>query len=181
MTPCVARVSRFGSPRRRGGAARRGFTLIEVLATMLLMVILLPVIMEGISLASGVADVARRRNEAIGLAEMQLNNLLSTEDWNNGVQEGNFDTNGDDQAWTADYTWQADINAWPEDEVGLNETIYQMDVTVSWPARNGRDRDSVLLSTLVYDRYDQYNTYQTNLTDSTSSSTSSTGGTTAGG
>lgn len=145
---------------------------------MLLMAILLPVIMEGISLATGAADVARRRNEAIGLAEMQMNYLLSSEDWNNGVQDGTFDADGSDQAWAADYSWHAEVTNWSEDLVGLTETIYQLDITVTWPAKSGRGEDSVTLSTLAYDRYDQYNTYQTNLSAGTSTTT---GGTTVGG
>jgi len=177
MTAVSARFSRSRPPvPRRGGQALAGFTLAEVLATMLLMAILLPVIMEGISLASGVADMARRRTEATGLAEMQLNYLLSSADWNNGILDGNFESNDPSQAWAADYTWHADVTAWSSD---LTQTVYQLDLFVYWPSKNGRDEESISLSTLVYDRYGQYETYQEKLQNGSTSSSST--GTTVGG
>jgi hypothetical protein len=132
--------------------------------------------MEGISLASGAADVARHRNEASGLAEMQLNYLIASGDWNNGVLDGNFGSDGINSGddWAGIYSWHASVSPWSGD---LTETVYELDMTVSWLSKNNRDEDSVSISTLVYDKYDQYNTYQTNL----EANSSTTSGTTAGG
>ena len=48
---------------------RRGFTLVEILATLALVAIILPVAMSGISLALRVADESRRQTEATALAQ----------------------------------------------------------------------------------------------------------------
>ena len=60
--------------RRRGP---RGFSLIEVLAALMLVAIVLPVAMRGLSMASRQASVAARRSQATMLAERQLNEILA--------------------------------------------------------------------------------------------------------
>jgi general secretion pathway protein I len=120
---------------------QRGFTLVEVLATMLMMAIVLPAAMEGISLATRAADDAHRRTEAAGLAQAKLADLVAEGSWQGGVLAGDFSAQG----WP-DYHWQAAVNPWSLDttEVGLQE----IDVTVTWSAR-GR-AESIMLSTLAY-------------------------------
>src|SRR5688500_7535196 len=61
------------SPRRH----HRGFTLAEVLATLVLVGLVLPAVMKGISLALAASDDARRRVEAVGLAENKLTELTA--------------------------------------------------------------------------------------------------------
>ena len=51
---------------------RGGFTLVEVLASLALVAVILPVAMEGVSLAVGAAGLARDRIEAASLAETKL-------------------------------------------------------------------------------------------------------------
>ena len=58
-------------------ATEKGFTLIEVLATLLLLGIVMPVAMRGISIALAAADNARHVAEASALAETKLNDLLT--------------------------------------------------------------------------------------------------------
>ncbi len=120
---------------------RRAFTLIEVLATMLLMAIVLPAAMEGISLATRAADDAHRRTEAAGLAQEKLADLIAEGTWQGGILSGDFSALG----WPQ-YTWQAAVNPWSLDptDVGLQE----IDLTVSWTAR-GRTQ-TITLSTLTY-------------------------------
>ena len=132
------RISNF---RRR--QRRRGFTLIEVLATMLLISIVLPAVMEGIVLGSHVASNARRRSEAAQLAHEKIDELIATVQWNGGAMSGDFSAMG----WP-DYTWQATTNAWAQDTTGLN--LQELDVTVNWTA-NGSPH-SVQVSSLVYVR-----------------------------
>lgn len=116
---------------------RRGMTLIEVLTTVAIMAVALPPIMYGISLATGVAGVARQRAEAANLAQQKLDELVQT------INEGQTPTLsggfGDDYP---QYQWQAEENNWEENNLS------QLTVTVSWTARN-RTLD-VKLTTLVY-------------------------------
>lgn len=138
-------------PRFRGGEKRGrtpfsaragGFTLVEVLATVLLMAIVIPVVDRGLSAATQAAGNARHRTEAAGLAQSKLSELTVNALWQNGNLSGNF---GPD--WP-EYTWQAAVTAWTGDtqEVGLQ----QLDVQVIWTARN--KQESVTVSGLVYVR-----------------------------
>src|SRR4051812_31300269 len=56
---------------------RRGFTLIEVLATMVLLGIIIPVAMRGVSISLAAADKAKHTSQAAALAESKLNDLLT--------------------------------------------------------------------------------------------------------
>ena len=122
-------------PRRP--APRRGFTLIEVLATIVLMGIVLPVAMHGVSLCMRSAQAARQRTEAAGLAEAKLNELLATGDWQSGLLSGDFG-----EAWPA-YRWNGAATEWSD------PTLQELSVRVTWTTR-GMERD-VTLTTLVYD------------------------------
>jgi len=122
--------------RRTARASRRAFTLVEALATLVLVAVILPVAMRGISLGSAAASHARRRVEAVALAELKLADLVATDGWQDADLSGDF---GDDYP---DYTWAA---AAAERE---EATLRQLDGHVFWTAR-GAER-SVALSTLVY-------------------------------
>ena len=120
---------------------RRGFTLPEVLATLLIVGIVLPVAMRGITVSLQAAGEARHKVEAGQLAQQKLAELLL--DRANAVSS--FDGSGDfGEAWP-EYTWESRASA-----AALNTTaeIEQVDVTVKWTAQ-GVER-SVTLSTLVY-------------------------------
>ena len=125
--------------RMRGGVS--AFTLVEVLAALLLVAIVLPVVMQGISLATGAASSAKRRTQAASLAQSKLGELVATENWRTGVLSGRFDAfDGDD---AAQYGWRGDLTAWTE------PYVKQLQVHVTWTAPGGED--SVTLSTLVYE------------------------------
>jgi len=121
---------------------RRAFTLIEVLATLLLMAIVLPAVMEGVSIALASASVAHQRTEAGAVAQSQLALLVATGQWSGGVLAGTVPSNG------TTYTWQATVAAWPLDTTTVG--LMQIDMVVTWQSRNGPQ--SVTLSTLTYDR-----------------------------
>jgi prepilin-type N-terminal cleavage/methylation domain-containing protein len=123
------------SPRRRA-ARRRGLTLIEVLATIVLMGIVLPVAMNGISLCLASASIARQKSEAAALAEAKLNELIATGDWQSGMTSGDFG-----EAWP-EFHWTGSTSAWSD------PTVQQLSVRVFWIGR-GQERD-VTLTTLVY-------------------------------
>lgn len=125
-------------PLRPVGRARRaGFTLIEVLAALLIIAIVLPTVMQGVSLCTRAATTARRRNEAGALAESMLSELVATNQWQTGQLSGTF---GDD--WP-DYRWTAEVAPWRQ-----AAEVQQLDLHVTWTARNAEE--SLTLSTLVY-------------------------------
>jgi prepilin-type N-terminal cleavage/methylation domain-containing protein len=143
---------------RPSSRPRRGFTLVEVLATMTLMGIALPVMMNGISVATHCADVAHHRNEAAALAESRLTEIVATGQWSDGTA-----LSGDFSPDWPDYHWTASIGDWTQS--GLE----QIDMHVTWRGRDG-DRE-IVLSTLVYN----------GVNAGTGASGSSTGGTTGAG
>jgi len=124
-------------------ASRRGraFTLIEILATLVLVAIILPVAMSGISLALNTADSSRRETEAAALARTKMDEILATQQWINTALSGDF---APDQP---DYRWSALVSNWQGGNL-QGPQLRQLDVQVTWRQRN-RDR-GITLSTLIY-------------------------------
>jgi general secretion pathway protein I len=121
-----------------GRAVRRagGFTLVEVLVSLVLVGLIMPAAMEGISVAVGVASLAKHRTEAVGLADGLLAEMLATGEWQTGDLSGDFSPD------KPQYRWKLEVLDWEE------TTLRQLDLTVSWDAR-GQER-YVILSTLAY-------------------------------
>jgi len=113
-----------------------GFTFIELLATVVLIGIIMPVAMGSISLCTRLGGQSRRQIEAACLANTKLTELRVTGDWDSGNQRGEFE-----QEWS-DYQWKATVVGWTD------TTMRQLDVTVTWLSQ-GKER-SVTLSTLIY-------------------------------
>ena len=126
----------FSARRLRGPAPRRAFTLVEVMATLVLLAVILPVAMKGIALAVRTAGVARERMEATALAETKLGELLATEAWRNGPLGGDFG------AERPQYDWTAEVSDWEGSVLRL------LTLRVEWISR-GQMR-IVALSTIVY-------------------------------
>jgi prepilin-type N-terminal cleavage/methylation domain-containing protein len=120
-----------------------GFTLVEVLVTLLLIGIVLPAIMHGVTLAMAAGDGARHRNDATQLAKSQLAQLVAGTQWSNTSNlSGDFSPD-----WPG-YQWKAVVQPWDQDTSGMG--IQQIDLTVSWQER-GRT-ETLVLSTLAYQR-----------------------------
>lgn len=115
----------------------RGFTLLEILATFVLVAIIIPVAMEGISLSTKIASDSKRKIEAGILAEQKLTEILITDEWMNGDQDGDF---GEE---FKDYEWNLEVLDWEGEEL-----IRQIDLYVDWIS-SGKNR-SVVISTLAY-------------------------------
>jgi general secretion pathway protein I len=122
--------------RGRRKTARGAFTLVEVLASLALVGIILPVAMAGISLAMGLGDSARHNAEAATLARSRLTEIVATGDWQSDSTQGDF---GDE--WPR-YSWQLNVEDW--EEPGLKE------VTLSVLRPQGRSKRTVTMTTLVY-------------------------------
>lgn len=113
-----------------------GFTFIELLATVVLIAVIMPVAMRSIGLCTRLGGLSRRQIEAASLAEMKMTELTVTGDWENGSQHGSF--GGD---WPG-YEWKVAVTNWTD------TSVRQFDLTVLWESM-GRQRE-VTLSTLVY-------------------------------
>ncbi len=74
----------------------RGFTLIEALAAMLLVAIVLPVVMRGISMATRAGSSAKLQTQAASLAQSKLAELIATRSWKTGDTSGQFSDLYDD-------------------------------------------------------------------------------------
>ncbi len=127
-----------GALRLRHGGL--GFTMLEVLATLVLMGIVLPVAMRGISIALASAGTAKRSIEAAALAESKLNELigvgmLGTGTMNAGTSSGDFGRDWPNYRWVSESSY-ADTD------------LLEISVHVFWPSR-GLER-SVTLTTFIY-------------------------------
>src|SRR5215207_1438217 len=118
--------------RRRGRALdrSRGFTLVEVLATLVLLGIILPIAMRGVSMAMAAASNARRTAEATTLAEAKLNALVADGTWASGSLSGDF------APLQPEYQWSC-LTA--TRDYGLTEVA----VRVTWTDR-GRVREMIV-------------------------------------
>jgi len=112
----------------------QAFTLVEVLAALVLAAVVLPVAMKGISISMAAADMSRQRLEAASLAESKLTEIVATGEWQSGELSGDWE---DD--WP-EYQWQAQTEEW-------EENLRKLEVRVYWD-KAGHQHD-VVLTTLV--------------------------------
>src|SRR5262245_59015289 len=84
-------------PRRQ-----HGFTLPEVLATLVLLGIVVPVAMRGVSVALASAQTAKRQAEAASLAQSKLNQLIADGSWQTSGSSGDFAPDHPDYRWTCE-------------------------------------------------------------------------------
>lgn len=123
-------------PRSTRGGSKRGFTLIEVLTTMVVMAIVLPIAMRGISLTLQAAEMAKRSAIAATLADGKLNELSSSTGLTNaGTNSGDFSPD------YPEYQWQATTTS-------ISLGLEQIDVQVTWHGRDGERKLTV--STVIY-------------------------------
>ena len=137
-------------------ADRRGFTFVEILACLVFLGILVPVVVEGLSLANRASVVAERSATAVGLAENKLGELMLNDAWATGETRGDF---GKD--WP-DYRWESSQSTWEID----NLTVLHVDVFYKV---QGAER-SASLSTLMGQTTTQSSGTQSSGQQSTTSS-----------
>jgi len=135
-----------------------GFTLIEALATLVLIAIVIPAALRGITVALSLGSHTACLSEATLLAQSKMSELLATGSWQDeGTQfQGDFQnelqtSRSSLSARTANearsYRWVATVEEW------LDPSVQELTVYVFWDWRN-RERQ-VKLSTLVYKPEDQ--------------------------
>lgn len=106
-----------------GGHSRRAaFTLAEVLAALLLMAILIPVTMQGVSVASRAGTLGQRKATAMRIAERVLDEQIVAHLVGSGTPYGSI-VEGD-----IIYPWTIRSDAWPEDNQStLNVVTVQVE------------------------------------------------------
>lgn len=108
------------------------FTLVEVLAVLLLMGLVLPVVLRGASLALSASSHARRVAEATSLADQRLEEIILSGNLSAG--SGRFGNPWQDYQWTAIVT-------------ARDYSLTEVAVVVQWQARSRVQ--SVRLATLA--------------------------------
>ena len=101
------------SPSRRGrrGSKAGGFTLAEVLAALLFMAILVPVTMQGVSVASRAGTLGQRKATAMRIAERVLDEQIVNGQLATATPYGNI-VDGD-----VNYPWTMRSEPWTEDSM----------------------------------------------------------------
>jgi type II secretory pathway pseudopilin PulG len=128
-------IHRDGLRWAKAGACVRAFTLVEVLAALLMMAIIIPVAMEGMSVASRAGILGQRKAAAIRVGERILNELIVTGETQQTTSSGTIEQ-GD-----AQYSWSMQSENWTEG------SLLQLTVTVTFTLQ-GNAYD-VRVSTLV--------------------------------
>lgn len=124
--------------RARNCGNTRAFTLAEVLAAMVFMAILIPVALEGLSIASRAGEVAARKSEAGLVAEKILNEAIATTNWNTGGQSGTVRQDN------RDFRWKLNNEAWNHDSNQSGMRLLSVDVTFETQGRDYTLRMSTL-------------------------------------
>ena len=94
---------------RRGSGA---FTLIEVLAALLLMAIIVPVALEGMSVVSRAAVLGQHKAAAMRVAERVLSEQLAVVSQGQPIPTSGSGTETDGDT---SYPWTMQTEAWPQD------------------------------------------------------------------
>jgi prepilin-type N-terminal cleavage/methylation domain-containing protein len=115
---------------------RRGFTIVELLATLVLVGIVLPVVVHGVLLCLDTAAFTTQQAEAAALARSKLDELVVTGEYYESEMEGDF---GEDRP---EYRWTAFVDEWEDSRLA------RLDVLVTWTRR--QQEHEVVLSTLIY-------------------------------
>lgn len=107
-------------PSRIATGSRRAFTLVEVLAALLMMAIVIPVTMEGLSVSSRVGVLGQRKAVAMRVAERMIEEIIAEAQTQQGSSSGTA-LEGD-----MAYPWTMRLENWTED------AMQQLTVTVQF-------------------------------------------------
>lgn len=119
--------------------ARRGFTLVEALASLMLVAVVLPFVIRGVSMSARNAAEADRKATAAMLAQTRLDEVVLSKSWELGDAEGEFDEAYGKEAMR--YTWDLTVGDW-------QSTDYrELVLTVRW--MRGEQERKVALTTVV--------------------------------
>jgi general secretion pathway protein I len=105
---------------RRGSA---GFTLVEVLAALLMMAIVIPIALQGMTIVSRAAVMGQRKTAAMRVAERVLNEQLAVVTQGQSIPASG---SGTEEEGGMSYSWTMTTTVWPQD------TMTQMTVHVTF-------------------------------------------------
>jgi len=128
----MTRYMKTAASSRRSG---RGFSIIEVLATLVLVGLVLPVAVDGILLSLATAGYARNQARAMALAQNIMTEMVAAADYQDAQATGRFEPIGPEYEWTAQW------NDWDDPR------LMQLTVTVVWQQRS--EQREVAVSTLA--------------------------------
>lgn len=113
----------------------RAFTFVEILAALVFLAILVPAVIEGITLSSRASILAERSAIAAELAQNKIDELTLNDTW------ASAETGGDFGADWPGYRWESTQSTWEVDTMTLLAVKVRFTV-------QGQDRN-VVLTTLV--------------------------------
>ena len=116
-------------------ASRRAFTLVEVLASLMLIALVVPVAMEAMAVASRAGELGQRKAAGVRVGERVLGELLVEGQLAAGASSGVA------QEGPFEYPWSARVENWPED------ALQQLTVTVTFSVRG--TAQEIALATLL--------------------------------
>lgn len=122
-------------PRSQKSRSTAAFTFVEILAALLFLAILVPALIEGLTLSNRVSVIAERGAIASQLAQNKLDELTLNSAWQSGEARGEFG-----KEWPG-YRWEASQASWELDSMTV------LSLEVFFPVQ-GREQ-SVRLATLV--------------------------------
>jgi hypothetical protein len=124
------------------GYMTQAFTFAEVLAAMVFLAILIPTIIEGLTVANRASILSERGSVAGELAENKLNEIILS---STGTTGSVSQTSGDFGTDWPGYRWQTSQTTWDQDNIN---TMIQLNVDVYYPlqGKEGNVRLSTLLS-----------------------------------
>ncbi len=117
-----------------------GFTFVEVLAALMFLALVIPAIVQGLTLSNRAAVIAERSALAGEYAQNKMSELLASDAWSNApTTSGDFGASG-----ASGYQWKMSTNNWPVDTTNpMTELAVDVSYTVQGQSFN------VHLSTLV--------------------------------
>ena len=119
----------------RSNKRKHGFTLVELMVTVVMVAMILPVAVKGLTLINSLARTSSERAIALSLAESKLVEMLVDQEWLSGYAEGDFD----DYEGMGKYQWTLTSTD--------SSSLKQLELTVKWTTR-GIEK-SLTLTTLV--------------------------------
>lgn len=126
--------------------ARRGFTLIEALVTVVVVGVIMVALWESLSVLVHGAALVKQKAQASQIAADHLAEAIATWQWQTGMSGDDAPNEDPDQP--AMYHWTVDAADF--DEPNGTSDLHQVDCTVSWNSHG--QPYSITLSTLMFDQ-----------------------------
>jgi type II secretion system protein I len=125
---------------RHINSSHTGFTLIEVLISIMILALVLPVALAGISASLRGVSQVRNQDVALRVAQSRLALMVAESSWSGSGKSGNCDavTDGED---AVDFRWEVVITPWRDPYLST------LRVSVLWG--NPLDPQRVTLETIV--------------------------------